>query len=168
MARKVGQIITRGDRRWLIRVYVRRDRETNKRKYHNRTIHGPVREAQVYLTRKLRERDLGRDLEGANVTLNEYLDRRLETAVKPTSRSTEVGGSGAEIALASTGQESGQRAAARWADLPITIQTTNVSFSDNFGFADKSVEVSEGCCYLLLQLAVAYDYHVTPGNWLAP
>jgi hypothetical protein len=35
MARKVGQIIARGDRRWLIRVYLGRDRETNKRNYHN-------------------------------------------------------------------------------------------------------------------------------------
>jgi hypothetical protein len=59
MARKVGQIIARGDRRWLIRVYLGRDRETNKSNYHNRTIHGPMREAQAYLTRKLRERDLG-------------------------------------------------------------------------------------------------------------
>ena len=32
MARKVGQIIARGDRRWLIRVYLGRDQETNKRK----------------------------------------------------------------------------------------------------------------------------------------
>jgi hypothetical protein len=45
MARKVGQIIARGDRRWLIRVY------------------------------------LGRDLEGAKITLNDYLDRWLNTAV---------------------------------------------------------------------------------------
>lgn len=75
MARKVGQIIARGDRRWLIRVYLGRDHETQKRKYHNRTIHGPMREAQAYLTRKLRERDLRRDLEGAKITLNEYLDR---------------------------------------------------------------------------------------------
>ena len=45
MARKVGQIIARGDRRWLIRVYLGRDHETNKRNYHNRTIHGPMREA---------------------------------------------------------------------------------------------------------------------------
>ena len=86
MARKVGQIISRGDRRWLIRAYLGRDHETNKRKYHNRTIHGPLREAQAYLTRKLRERDLGRDLEGAKITLNEYLDRWLETAVKPRVR----------------------------------------------------------------------------------
>jgi hypothetical protein len=50
MARKVGQIIARGDRRWLIRVY------------------------------------LGRDLEGAKITLNEYLDGWLETAVKARVR----------------------------------------------------------------------------------
>ena len=86
MARKVGQIIARGDRRWLIRVYLGRDHETNKRNYHNRTIHGSMREAQSYLTRKLRERDLGRDLEGAKITLNEYLDRWLETAVLPRVR----------------------------------------------------------------------------------
>ncbi len=86
MARKVGRIIARGDRTWLIRVYLGCDHETHKRKYHNRTIHGPMREAQAYLTRKLRERDLGRDLEGAKITLNEYLDRWLEAAVKPRVR----------------------------------------------------------------------------------
>src|SRR4029077_3812110 len=51
-----------------------------------RTIHGIMREAQAYLTRKLRERDLGRDLEGARITLNEYLDRWLGTAVGPGVR----------------------------------------------------------------------------------
>ena len=86
MARKVGQIIARGDRRWLIRVYLGRDHETNKRNYHNRTIHGSMREAHAYLTRKLRERDLGRDLEGAKITLNEYLDRWIQTAVRPRVR----------------------------------------------------------------------------------
>jgi integrase len=85
MARKVGQIIARGDRRWLIRVYLGRDHETKKRNYHNRTIHGSMR-AQTYLTKKLRERDLGRDLEGAKITLNEYLDRWIQTAVKPRVR----------------------------------------------------------------------------------
>ena len=38
MARKVGQIIARGDRRWLIRVYLGRDHETKKPNYHNRTV----------------------------------------------------------------------------------------------------------------------------------
>src|SRR5215467_5724798 len=86
MARKVGQIIARGDCRWLIPGYLGRPHETNKRNYHSRTIHGPMREAQAYLTRKLRERDLGRDLEGAKITLNEYLDRWIQTAVKPRVR----------------------------------------------------------------------------------
>jgi integrase len=63
-----------------------RDHETNKRNYHNRTIDGSMREAQSYLTRKLRERDLGRDIEGAKITLNEYFDRWLETAVGPRVR----------------------------------------------------------------------------------
>jgi hypothetical protein len=92
MARKVGQIIARGDRRWLIRVYLGRDHETNKRKYHNRTIHGPMREAQTYLTKRLRERDLGRDLEGAKITLNEYFDRWLATAVKPRGKREDLPG----------------------------------------------------------------------------
>src|SRR6201982_1417617 len=86
MARKGGQIIARGDRRCLIRVYLGRDHETKKRNYHNRTIHGTMREAQAYPTRKLRERDLGRDLEGAKITLNEYLDRWLKTVVGPRVR----------------------------------------------------------------------------------
>src|SRR5439155_4014541 len=86
MARKVAKSSHEATARWLIRVYLGHDRETYKRNYHNRTIHGPMREAQAYLTKKLRERDLGRDLEGAKITLNEYLDRWLETAVKPRVR----------------------------------------------------------------------------------
>jgi len=63
-----------------------RDRETRRRRYHNRTIHGSARRAQEYLTRVLRERDLGRGLEGSETTLNEFLDRWLETAAKPKLR----------------------------------------------------------------------------------
>jgi len=63
MSRKVGQIIARGERRWLVRVYLGRDRETRKRTYHNRTIYGSLRHAQAYLTRRLHERDLSRGLE---------------------------------------------------------------------------------------------------------
>lgn len=60
--------------------------ETHKRNYHNRTIHGTMREAQAYLTRKLSERDLGCDLEGAKISLNEHLDQWLETAIPPRVR----------------------------------------------------------------------------------
>ncbi len=47
MSRKVGQIIARGERRWLVRVYLGRDRERRKRKCHNQTVRGSLRQAQT-------------------------------------------------------------------------------------------------------------------------
>jgi len=93
MARKVGQIIARGDRRWLIRVYLGRDHETKKRNYHNRTIRGSMREAQAYLTTKLRERDLGRDLEEPKIPLNDHSAATIALAagVSPTTRTRQHG-----------------------------------------------------------------------------
>jgi integrase len=86
LARKTGQIVGRGRRRWLVRVFLGRDRETRRRRYLSRTVHGPVRQAQSYLNKVLRERDLGRRVEGVTVTLGEFLDRWLETAAKPKLR----------------------------------------------------------------------------------
>jgi len=86
LARKTGQIVGRGRRRWLVRVFLGRDRETQRRRYLSRTVHGPVRHAQSYLTKVLRERDLGRRVEGVTVTLDEFLDRWLDTAAKPKLR----------------------------------------------------------------------------------
>jgi integrase len=86
LSRRLGQIVSRGRRSWLVRVFLGRDRETHRRRYHNRTIHGTARRAQEYLTKMLRERDLGRGLEGSEITLNEFLDRWFETAAKPKLR----------------------------------------------------------------------------------
>jgi integrase len=86
LSRRVGQIVSRGRQRWLVRVFLGRDRDTRRRRYHNRTIRGTARRAQGYLTKMLRERDLGRGLEGSEITLNEFLDRWLETAAKPKLR----------------------------------------------------------------------------------
>jgi len=86
MSRKVGQIIARGQRRWLVRIYLGRDRETRKRTYHNRIIYGSLRHAQAYLTRRLHERDLSRGVEGLQVTVDEFLDHWLKSAVKPKVR----------------------------------------------------------------------------------
>jgi len=86
MSRKVGQIIARGERRWLVRVYLGRDRDTRKRTYQNRTVYGSLRHAQAYLTRKLHERDLSRGVEGLQVSVDEFLDHWLKTAVKPKVR----------------------------------------------------------------------------------
>lgn len=54
-----GQIVAKGDRTWLVRVYVGRDPQTGKREYHGHTVHGTKNDAQTYLNGKLRERDLG-------------------------------------------------------------------------------------------------------------
>jgi integrase len=86
MSRKVGQIIARGERRWLVRVYLGPDREARKRTYHNRTIYGSLRYAQAYLTRRLHERDLSGGVEGLQVTVDEFLDHWQRTADKPKVR----------------------------------------------------------------------------------
>jgi integrase len=86
MARKVGQIVRRGTRTWLVRVYNGRDPETAKRKYLNQTIHGGLRDAQVHLNKMLSERDRGRNLDGSKQTLNQYLDHWLEICARPRLR----------------------------------------------------------------------------------
>jgi hypothetical protein len=50
MCRRIRQTIARSERRWLVRVYLGRDRETRKRTYHNRTIYDSLRHAQAYLS----------------------------------------------------------------------------------------------------------------------
>jgi hypothetical protein len=73
MSRKIGQIIARGESRWLVRVFLGRDPVTHKRTNYNRTIRGCFRQAQMHLTKKLHERDLRRGIENVKVTLDEFL-----------------------------------------------------------------------------------------------
>lgn len=54
-----------------------------KRKYHNKTIHGNKKEAQAYLNKVLRERDMGIFSEPSKELFSTYLERWLEIAVKP-------------------------------------------------------------------------------------
>src|SRR5680860_441472 len=80
-----GQLVSRGKRTWLVRVFLGRDSE-GKRRYHNKTIHGTKKEAQRYLNAVLRDVDAGVFMEPSRETLDSYLDRWLETAVKPRVR----------------------------------------------------------------------------------
>jgi len=91
MARKAGQLISRGPRTWLVRVSLGREAETGTRKFHNRTIRGSFREAQKYLTTKLQERDIGRQPCAAAISLNQHLDQWLVTAAKPRLRPKSYG-----------------------------------------------------------------------------
>lgn len=86
MARRAGQLISRGPHTWLVRVSLGRDPETGTRKYHNKTIRGLFREAQTYLNAKLQERDIGRLPRAAAISLNQYLDQWLATSAKPRLR----------------------------------------------------------------------------------
>jgi hypothetical protein len=86
MAGKAGQIIPRGERTWLVRVFMGRDSESGKRKYVNKTMHGTLRDAQAYLSRSQRDRDLGVFFEPSRMSLDGYLDNWLETAAKPKLR----------------------------------------------------------------------------------
>jgi hypothetical protein len=86
MARKLGQIIARGQSTWLVRIYQGRDPETGTRKYLNQTIHGPFREAQRFLNLKLQQRDPSRTVRAAAITLNQFLDQWLATSAKPRLR----------------------------------------------------------------------------------
>ena len=87
MARKLGQIIPRGDNRWLVRVSLGRDSSTGSRRYLNRTVSGSHRRAQQFLSRQLLERAENVDVDGAEINLNAYLDRWLTLAAKPKLRS---------------------------------------------------------------------------------
>src|ERR1051325_9424910 len=81
-----GQIIKRGEKTWIVRIFQGRD-ENGKRHYLNKTIHGTKKNAEKYLTAKLRDKDLGINIEPASESLAKYLDKWLETSVKPRVRS---------------------------------------------------------------------------------
>jgi len=86
VANKAGQIIARGERTWLVRVFMGRDPESGKRQYHNKTIRGTRKDAQAYLNQAQRDRDLGMFFEPSRMSLDQYLDKWLETAAKPKLR----------------------------------------------------------------------------------
>jgi integrase len=73
-----GQIIPRGKGVWLVRVYLGTDRDTGKREYHNKTIHGNKKDAEGELTKLLRQRDTGKLTVGAvKLTVGALLDEVL-------------------------------------------------------------------------------------------
>ena len=85
MASTAGQIIKRGERKWLLRVDLGRD-EQGKRQRLNRTVHGSKKEAQQVLNEMLHAKDTGTLIQRSKESLNAYLDRWLKTAVKPRVR----------------------------------------------------------------------------------
>lgn len=84
-----GNITKRGESRWQVKVFLGRDPETGKQKFHNKTIHGTKKDAQVYLNKVLRDRDLGTWVELSTLPLSTYLDRWLTEADTSTRKNNE-------------------------------------------------------------------------------
>ena len=85
MARRDGQIIARGERRWLVRWH-QGCGPNGRRVYRSKMVHGTKRDAQKKLNSVLRSRDLGTYVEPTKMTLCAYLERWLEDAAKRSLR----------------------------------------------------------------------------------
>lgn len=80
-----GQIIKRGERSWLIRIFMGRD-ANGKQSFHRKTVHGTKKDVETYRNKVLREKDLGTFFEPASLSVKEYLDKWLQTAARPRLR----------------------------------------------------------------------------------
>ena len=63
-----GQLIPRGKNVWLIRVFLGRDPQTQKKLFDNRTFHGTKKDAERVMAEIVRERDLGEASLGTDKT----------------------------------------------------------------------------------------------------
>src|SRR5215831_3551932 len=79
-----GQIREKSDGKYVVRVFQGRD-ANGKRRWLNKTIDGK-KNAEKYLTAKLRNKDLGLNIEPTGECLDVYLDKWLEGAVRPRVR----------------------------------------------------------------------------------
>ncbi|MDT5267960.1 MAG: integrase [Acidobacteriota bacterium] len=75
-----GQIIKRGKDTFLVRVYIGRDSQ-GRRHYFSETVKGSLKDAKKRLTEKIGEKDAGKIIKASRITLNEYLDKWLDSAV---------------------------------------------------------------------------------------
>ncbi|HJR07737.1 MAG TPA: tyrosine-type recombinase/integrase [Pyrinomonadaceae bacterium] len=80
-----GQIIKRGDRTWLVRIFLGRDAK-GKQLFHRKTIHGTKKDAKTYRNKVVRDRDMGTFIEPAALAVKDYLDKWLKTAARPRLR----------------------------------------------------------------------------------
>jgi len=77
-----GQIIKRGDKTWLVRIFMGRG-GAGKRRYMNKTIRGNKKDAEVFLSKTQTQISSGTFVEPSLLTLDEYLDKWLEAAARP-------------------------------------------------------------------------------------
>jgi integrase len=85
-ARKMtGQIIQKGDKKWLVRAFVGRNAE-GKRMYVSELVRGGKKDADKKLTELLKSKNDGKLRVRPKSTVDQYLDLWLETTVQPSVR----------------------------------------------------------------------------------
>ncbi len=80
-----GQVIPRGKRTWLVRVFQGRN-ERGCRLYHSHTVRGTKKDATRYLNGVLHEKDLGTFAEPTRMIVSVYLDYWLKNAARAQVR----------------------------------------------------------------------------------
>jgi len=80
-----GQIVKRGDKTWLVRIFMGRDTK-GKRRYLNKTLHGTKKDAETYLSKTVTEISSGTFVEDSRITMDTYLKEWLTTAARPRLR----------------------------------------------------------------------------------
>jgi len=77
---KRGQLVLRGERKWLARVFIGRDQQ-GKRQYSAKTVEGTANEARQELTKMLRDADTKTLVRRSRQTFSEYLEDWYETKI---------------------------------------------------------------------------------------
>jgi len=87
-----GQIIRRGKKSWLCRVFTGRD-AAGRKSYLNKTINTSRKDAEKWIRDQLRKQDLGLKLTTeTKSTLSDHLDSWLKTIAKPRVSNTTLAG----------------------------------------------------------------------------
>src|SRR3990172_12259001 len=81
MPGRSGQLVSRGESKWLVRVFLGRDAR-GRRRYHARMVRGTKKDAQRYLTKAHRDLDLGEFIEPSDKALSAYLTEWLASSVR--------------------------------------------------------------------------------------
>jgi integrase len=77
-----GQVIKRGDKTWLVRIFMGCD-ANGKRRYLNKTIRGTKKDADTYLSKTATAISTDTFVEPSSLTVSDYFTKWLETAARP-------------------------------------------------------------------------------------
>jgi integrase len=150
--RRAGQVIPRGKRTFLLRIFLGRDATTGKRRYRNVNFHGTKTAAQTRLNSLLRDASLGLLVEPARTRLGEYLDQWLEGAAKVRVRPRTLQGY-KELLGRYIRPDLGKERLSKLT--PLQIQRTYAGMLDN-GLSAKTVRHAHGVLRAALNQAVKW------------